>query len=184
MASLIVTHLNPPLEEAEVLAFESQHAISLPAEYREFLLTIANGGVGPVGGLERLGQFAGSKWDQLPGLVGDLSTPFPYTEKWNAQPIDGSLPVEEQYQQQDRYWDTQHVNGAIPICDLGGGLRQLLIVTGPERGHIWFDDRADWQGLYPDSTDNGKRLSFFEWYRRWADQTLESINRQGSSTDD
>lgn len=172
MASLIVTHLNPPLKEEEILSFEAQHSVQLPAEYRAFLLTVANGGVGPVGGLERLGLFAGIEWDESPGLVGDLSTPFPYTDKWNAKPIDGSLPVEEQYKQQDWYWDRHHVHGAIPICDLGCGLRQLLIVAGPERGHIWFDDRPDWQGLYPDVRNSSKRLSFFEWYRNWADTKL------------
>ncbi|HQZ67931.1 MAG TPA: SMI1/KNR4 family protein [Planctomycetaceae bacterium] len=174
MASTIVTHMNPPLKEEDVLSFESRHVVQLPPDYREFLLTIANGCVGPVGGLERLGQFNGKDWNAIPGLVGNLSTPFPYTDKWNTEPIDGSLPVEQQYKEQDRYWDKQHVHGAIPICDLGCGLRQLLIVSGAERGHIWFDDRADWQGLYPDSRGQQGRLSFFEWYRNWANAKLEA----------
>lgn len=183
MASTIVTHLNPPLKEEDVASFESRHAVQLPAEYRKFLLTIANGGVGPVGGLERLGEFGGKDWNELPGLVGDLSTPFPYTDKWNVKPIDGSLPVHQQYEQQDWYWDRQHVHGAIPICDLGCGLRQLLIVAGPERGNIWFDDRADWQGLYPDENDNRKRVSFLEWYSHWAGNKLNSIRRQQPPAD-
>jgi len=178
MANLIVTYLNPPLEETEVLAFESQYNIRLPEEYREFLLTVANGGVGPVYALERLGQYNGTSWDEIPGMVGELSSPFPYIDQWNAKPIDASRPVEEQYQQQDWYWDARHVNGAIPISSLGCGLVQLLIVTGSERGNIWFDDRADWKGLYPDSTDHSKRVTFFEWYRNWADDELRVISQK------
>jgi hypothetical protein len=173
MASLIVTNLNPPLKEEDVASFEVRHAVELPPDYREFLLTIANGGVGPGCGLEKLGEFSGTSWDESPGLVGELQMPFPYTEKWNAKPIDDTLPIDEQYKQQDWYWSAQHVHGAIPICDLGCGLRQLLIITGPERGSVWFDDRADWQGLYPDSKCDNRRVSFFEWYRNWADTELE-----------
>lgn len=183
MANTIVTHLNPPATEPEVLAFESQHFIRLPADYREFILTVANGGIGPVGGLERLGRTDGTDWMERPSYVGNLSIPFPYTDEWNVEPIDSSLPEEEQFKQQDWYWDVQHVNGAIPICDLGCGLRQLLIVTGPERNHIWFDDRADWNGLYPDVTSDGKRLSFFDWYRRWADNKLQTIHQSQFSSD-
>jgi hypothetical protein len=108
-------------------------------------------------------------------LVGKPSEPFPYTERWNADPIDESLPIDGQYRQQEDYWDSRHVAGALPICHLGCNLRQCLIVTGPERGNIWFDDRADWQGLYPDTRDNHNRLSFLDWYRLWLDASLRAI---------
>src|SRR5918996_2512608 len=40
--------LNAPLVETEVLAFERQHAIRLPVDYRRFLIEVGNGGAGPV----------------------------------------------------------------------------------------------------------------------------------------
>ena len=35
-------HLNPPVSEAEVLAFEQKYGLTLPEGYRDFLLTIGN----------------------------------------------------------------------------------------------------------------------------------------------
>ena len=155
MAALIVTHLDPPAEETEVLAIEAGHGVRLPQEYREFLLTVANGGVGPFYGLQRLGESNGKPWAESPGEVGKLSAPFPYDVAWNAEPNDPALPSEDAWQRSLWYWSTQHMDGAIPICELGCGLRQLLIVTGAERGNIWYDDRADWKGLYPEVTGDG-----------------------------
>src|SRR3989442_3475257 len=42
--------LNPPLSEAEVLAFEKLHAITLPDDYRHFVSHIGNGGARAVHG--------------------------------------------------------------------------------------------------------------------------------------
>ena len=115
---------------------------------------------------------SGVIWNDLPGMVGDLSVPFPYTEAWNEKPIDACQPVNEQYRQQDVYWSSRHVTGAIPICEHGCNLRECLIISGQERGNIWFDDRADWKGLYPNESTGRPRLKFFEWYRLWLDDRL------------
>lgn len=172
--------LNPVLTEPEVGQFESLHGICLPSDYRQILLLIGNGGAGPHNGIERLGEFNGVSWDMINGLVGDVASSFPYSAKWNDSYINHDLTVEEQYEKQDRYWSPHHVNGAIPVCELGGNLRQILVISGPEEGNIWFDDRADWQGIYPLKTSNSERVSFFEWYRSWLDDSLSQINKTSS----
>jgi hypothetical protein len=164
--------LNPPLTEDRVRRFEAEHQVVLPSEYRDFLMLLGNGGAGPGYGLEMLGHTYGVGWGEQPGLVGDLAQPFPYAEAWNAEPVDGTRPVEEQYRQQDVYWSPQHVNGALPICHHGCNLRECLIVSGPEKGNMWFDDRADWQGLHPDKKNDRNRLTFLEWYKLWIEERL------------
>ncbi|WP_417388365.1 SMI1/KNR4 family protein [Gimesia sp.] len=165
--------LQDRLTETEVGQFEEQHGIQLPIEYRQFLLQVGNGGAGPCYGISRLGEFAGIPWEEVPGLVGDLAAPFPFSDRWNEDSLSKDLSTEEQYQRQDQYWSPQHVNGAIPICDAGDNLRFILIVNGSEKGTIWLDDRADWQGIYPVTTESDRRVSFLKWYRSWLDDQLD-----------
>jgi hypothetical protein len=169
--------LNLPLTQDQVRAFEVEHGIVLPSEYRAFLTLLGNGGAGPGYGLEKLGHtMGGVPWSEIPGMVGDLAVPFPYTAAWNEVPIDGSRPIEEQYRQQDEYWSSR-LTGAIPICEHGCQLREWLIVTGPERGYIWHDGRCDWAGLAPHTTSGRERLTFLEWYRLWLDECLTKTGR-------
>lgn len=175
--------LQERLSESEVLRFEARQGIQLPAEYRQFLLQVGNGGAGPYHGLSRLGEFAGMSWEELPGLVGDLAASFPYTERWNEDSLSQELTTEEQYQRQDQYWSPRHVNGAIPICDAGCNLRVMLIVSGPEKGNIWLDDRADWQGIYPVASEHDRRVSFLKWYRSWLDDQLDQSQPMSDRSD-
>jgi hypothetical protein len=164
--------LNPPLADDDIRRFEAEHQIVLPPDYREFLARLGNGGAGPGYGLEKLGQTYRAAWSESPGMLGELARPFPHSDAWNADPLDGTRPADEQYRRQDDYWSSRHVNGALPICDHGCNLRELLVVTGPERGNMWFDDRADWKGLYPDTKRGGGRLTFLDWYRIWLEERL------------
>jgi hypothetical protein len=181
--------LNPPLSEAEVRTFEVQHRIVLPSDYRDFLLQVGNGGAGPAYGVFKLGWMDGCSprdivWREDDGFVGCLSEPFPHTEAWNdleGKPKDDYLEQEEdEYERQmnefdRRYYDTKNVNGAIPICHLGCALRQWLVVTGPEAGHIWNDDRSDYGGLYPFQHKNVHRMWFMQWYRAWFDDAVARV---------
>ena len=55
--------LNPPASEGLLREFETRNEVSLPADYRQFLLQVSNGGAGPYYGLYEL---AGAK----EGVVG------------------------------------------------------------------------------------------------------------------
>jgi hypothetical protein len=118
--------LNPPLVETEVLAFERQHVITLPAAYRRFLIELGNGGAGPYYGVNPLGAMDGAFGGVAPwgGFVGLLAEPFAFREAWNDLTgcPDHALVDrdEEEYERQSnafekRYWHSSVMNGAFPI---------------------------------------------------------------------
>lgn len=156
--------LNPPLAPEQRAAFEALHGVRLPAEYAEFLTSAGNGGAGPFYGIYPLGE----GWE---GLAGSLSAPFPFREPWNLPtdpPESFASDEEEERWNADldaRYWFA--LQGAFPICHHGCALRTWLVVTGPERGRVWYDARAEGGGLRPHEDAQGRRLGFLDWYRGW-----------------
>jgi hypothetical protein len=183
----------PALSEEVVREFEARHHITLPLEYREFLIHVGNGGAGPAYGLFKLGEmddgFEHKAWKERDGFIGMLSLPFPHTGPWNDvsdEPVydesrEEDLGWEEEYERlmddwEDRvYWNTANVNGAIPICHLGCAQRQWLVVTGPEAGNVWDDYRADHGGLKPVQQAGRQRVTFLQWYRSWLDDALRQL---------
>jgi hypothetical protein len=183
--------VNPTLPEAEVLAFETQHRIGLPADYREFLLRIGNGGAGPCYGVFPLGQMDGIKgmkpWRENDGFVGVLSEPFALTGDWNdmtGMPSDDLIDDEEgEYEKQldefeKRYWNASLMNGAVPICHEGCAIRIWFAVAGEQAGRLWRDRRAEYMGVEPVLTADGAPATFSRWYDEW----LESAVRAAALT--
>lgn len=115
--------LGPVLSEQDLAAFESANGIQLPAEYREFLATVGNGGAGPFYGLEPLDSFGR-----------DLSRPFPFTESTER------VSAEEL----DAFGDRDDYPGILEFCHQGCAIYAYLIVNGPTYGTIW-DGREDFR---------------------------------------
>jgi hypothetical protein len=178
--------LNAPLVEAEVRAFERQHAIQLPLEYRRFLIELGNGGAGPYYGVNPLGAVDGvdghmAAWGDF---VGSLAEPFAFCQPWNdltGRPEDTLADSdEEEYERrlaafERRYWHPSVMNGAVPICHKGCALRIWLVVSGAEAGNAWCDDRAECNGIAPVVTHDGGRASFGAWYTEWLDDAIRTI---------
>lgn len=171
------------MTEAEVLEFERVHAVRLPEEYRAFLMCVGKGGAGPGYGVFDLGEcdegFEFRAWHEGDGFVGSLRLPFPHAAAWNdlsGMPDDALSDTDAAaYERQREAFEAGYyapLDGAIPICHLGCALRQWLIVSGPEAGHVWEDRRADYEGLAPLQTHGAERVSFFQWYRAWLDEEL------------
>ena len=185
-----ITH--PPLSEEIVQDFETQQKITLPPEYRGFLIHVGNGGAGPAYGLFKLGEMDSNwrhkRWKQNDGFVGKLTIPFPHTGPWNdrsEEPVyhatrENDPEWEDEYQRQvdaweERvYWNSSQVNGEIPICHLGCAYRQWLVVAGSEAGNVWDDNRADYGGLKPVQQRGRGRVTFLEWYGDWLEEALGS----------
>lgn len=154
--------LGPPLPETEVAAFERQHGITLPADYRAFITRVGNGGPGEFGGAgPHHGLLPLDRWDEaLDSDVTDgvLATAFPaepgrtYQDWWAevGLPDDGAEPH----------------TGAIALSHEGCGELSLLVVTGPGRGRIasTYDVKRG-PTFTPDA-------NFLAWYERWLDGAL------------
>ena len=66
--------------------------------------------------------------------------------------------------------------GGFPICHIGCAKRIWLVVTGPEAGNVWQDDRAEDGGVYPMRDAEGRRLTFAAWYMAWLDEALKQLD--------
>ena len=185
--------LNAPLSDADFKAIEKKYGCVFPDEYRYFITEIGNGGAGPFYGffpIEIQDKNHGYGPWESGYLITDLSKPFPFTQAWNLddsfwskQPDpDESTPEEEEDEMWERwdkmleenYWCVN--DGAIPICHRGCAIRDWLIVSGQERGNVWIDYRADYDGLAPVSTENAKRVSLLDWYSIWLEESIKELD--------
>ncbi|MEV5594694.1 SMI1/KNR4 family protein [Streptomyces sp. NPDC052496] len=149
--------LAPPLPAAELHAFEARHGVELPASYRAFVLDVADGGAGPEHGLFPLvgasaclgppDDWAAEDVRDADRRPGALATPFRVTEAW--RPRAG-----------ERFDPDAVVAGTLAVAEMGCGGFVRLVVTGAQRGHVWFTDLSVWPSLTPGP-------EFATWYAGW-----------------
>ncbi len=179
--------LEPVLTGDELGDLQRQLGVELPEDYRQFLLHVGRGGPGPAYGILPVRNVDGRWAWHGDGYVHDpvhVAEPFPLrTADWY---LEEELEAEEpdwfafarqgNYQDALEVWHRRHAelvydprrtHGAVPICDEGCALREWLVVTGPERGNVWLDHRADGRGLTPAWLPHHRRVTFAQWYLHW-----------------
>lgn len=187
--------LEPPLDEAAVAAAEATLGVSLPADYRGFLRQVGAGGAGPHYGIFPLRHGdRGWHWAEGDDVSCDgalLGRPFPSAEERTrraeeldaGEPVEADFPDEPSYLAAFRAWDdawevlqSEMTAGAVSLSHEGCGYYTWLVVTGPERGTLWFDGRAADLPLRPlvSAETGAERVGFREWYLAW----LERATRQ------
>jgi hypothetical protein len=140
--------VRPVLSESKLAAFEHANDIRLPADYRQFLAEIGNGGAGPFYGLEPLGTFGR-----------DLYEPFPFVTATDLMSDDELKQVLER---------NNSPPGVLEFCHHGCAIYSYLVVNGPTYGTIWVG-RED---FYPTG------LTFGMWYRRWLERALRALENE------
>ena len=145
--------LNPPLAESEVTAFEARHDLSLPEDYRDFLLEVGDGGAGPFYGLFRLDRSDLDRRDGEDLMPGFLAGSFPHERSWNE---DYSSPEGE-----EEYFDPAPIRGSLNLSHQGCGYMVRLVLNGPQRGTLWEDGRCSDMGITPFAP------GFAAWYLQW-----------------
>ncbi|PAX52673.1 SMI1/KNR4 family protein [Brunnivagina elsteri] len=186
--------INPCLSEGEIQEFESNFQVKLPYEFRNFVLKIANGIVGPGYG------FLGLNIDNLMELKSSESDFFAQSfclqDEWN----DLDLLQESNGSKASAYFDQKFIQGSIAIAEYGCGIQARLVISGEERGNIWIDDRTNEGGIYPltshcaaffhddpemdtymyESVEETKEaLSFYEWYENWLNRAINQVLQFG-----
>ncbi|MER7277323.1 SMI1/KNR4 family protein [Dactylosporangium sp. NPDC000244] len=180
-------HPEPVLTPAELDDLQRQIGVDLPADYQQYLLHIGRGGPGPFSGVIPV-RHTGGRWtwhgDGYAFDPAHLAEPFPLRRSdWQlVEDLGAEYPDWFTFARQRGYedavdaWHRRHdgivfdprrTYGAIPICDEGCALREWLVVTGPERGNIWLDHRADGRGLTPAWLPHHRRVAFAQWYHEW-----------------
>jgi hypothetical protein len=81
------------------------------------------------------------------------------------------------------YYSPALLNGAVPLSDEGCNLRCYLVITGPERGHVWRDLRADNEGIVPAASVGSSHLTFRQWYERWLDVCSAKLAARAQRSD-
>lgn len=180
--------LGLPLHESTIAQIEAKYGFTTPASYRQFLLSLGDGGAGPNWGLLPFGWWPGTTdllpWHEVfprwsPGISFPLSSAWNMPPTFFAQEPDYDLLPQEAHQQAEQNWNDllEHyfreelLHGAIPISEVGCGIFEWLVVTGPEAGTIWVDSRSDYRGIFPLDRD-GCGVSFDTWYMSWLHERL------------
>ena len=140
--------LNRVIDEPYVEAFEIQHGIKLPCDYRKFLVEVGNGGAGPYYGINTLQDSA---------EFSSLEAPFP----WSHETI----------RLTDAEYDTWcELPGVLVLAEQGCGLKSFLVVNGQAHGQIW--DNGDGGVVIL------RNCTFTDWYMEWVIRCIQTIRRE------
>ncbi|MFT3765227.1 MAG: hypothetical protein QM820_06880 [Minicystis sp.] len=172
--------LAPPLPEETIAAFERDHRIVLPTEYRAFLAHVVASGAGPYYGLSKLhprhdAYEPPSPWsDELADADadGDPAADSAPPEA-RPRPPDPARPFVLQglYPPRSDVSLPQHheplpagadpLDGTLHLSEHGCCYLSFLVLNGAHVGEVWDDYRAGGGSIGP------TRLGFLAWYERW-----------------
>lgn len=157
--------LGEPIDESCLQAFEQKYQISLPDDYRAFLLQIANGGkdgkhnqhaAGPYYGILSLENSENYHFSQVydrPCLL----TPRLTTTQWEALLEDKSIS------------DSDIDGGILIIVDQGCTYYNGLVLNGKYKGRVVYlnvENAVECPPFFA-FEDN-----FLDWYERWLDEII------------
>lgn len=168
--------LNKKLPATTLTNFEKKYQLSLPAEYKEFLTQLSNGGAGPFYGLY---DFTTAKKEALLNatlknekIKDPFSTSFPFSTTVAKKFIkDYAAACEEG--DEDLLQDLElpdPVTGVIFLGEYGCGWSFCLVINGEQAGTVWWHGES----MKPCFT-NGKQWTFYDWYEYWLDESLTEL---------
>ena len=171
-------HLNQPVSEAEVLAFEKKYGVQLPECYRTFMLTIGDAKAkksdfiaGPYFGLYAFGTSVDSllyeKIETYLKAPCNLS-PDMTQEEWETL-SDPLLPSEEEEEEDDDKYFAERAKvfgGLLPLGSQGCTYEHALVLNGKYAGRVVNVDLDLAQPKF------AFEANFLDWYERYLDEVI------------
>ncbi|WP_128981178.1 SMI1/KNR4 family protein [Streptomyces roseicoloratus] len=158
----------PPAGWETVRAFEAEHGVVLPEPYRTFVAEVCDGlrAGPPFCGLLPHGDIPDDWGAGRPERP--LAEPFPLTEAWLWEEDEGETEGEAELEAR---MDAVYDRGSLLLGTDGCGMYWHLVVTGPQRGHVWLIDDC---AAIPFGTRPGTCLmpgtpGFAGWAAHWAE---------------
>jgi uncharacterized protein (TIGR02996 family) len=159
-------NLRAPLDADKLAAVEARLGVALPAQYRQYLAELSDGGAGPELGVEPIDSALRS-W---------VAGPFPSADKLSELDMD-DLP------------------GVLGIGIGDYTTRYWLVCTGPDAGVVWMSTDNGWTPMRADGSwastieeqqqiPRAERAEFLDWYASWLDETLWDIANDTPDRDD
>ena len=171
-------HLNPPVTEAEVLAFEKKYGLRLPECYRAFMLTIGDAKAkksdfiaGPYFGLYAFGTSVDSllyeKIETYLKAPCNLS-PDMTQEEWETLSDPLLFSEEEEEDDDDKYFAERAkvFGGLLPLGSQGCTYEHALVLNGKYAGRVVNVDLDLAQPKFAFETN------FLDWYERYLDEVI------------
>ena len=171
-------HLNPPVSEAEVLAFEKKYGVQLPECYRAFMLTVGDAKAkksdfiaGPYYGLYAFGTSVDSllyeKIETYLKAPCNLS-PDMTQEEWETLSDPLLSSEEEEEEDDDKYFAERAkvFGGLLPLGSQGCTYEHALVLNGKYAGRVVNVDLDLAQPKFAFETN------FLDWYERYLDEVI------------
>ncbi|MEV6550963.1 SMI1/KNR4 family protein [Streptomyces sp. NPDC051597] len=162
----------PPAGWEAVRSFEAEHGIVLPEPYRTFVAEVCDGlRAGPPS--YGLLPFAQTPPDWGSGRHSRLlAEPFPLTAAWMWENDEKDKENEEALSEPEleARMEAAFDHGSLLLGTDGCGMYWHLVVTGPQRGHVWLIDEY---GALPFGTSPGTSPmpgtpGFTGWVTHWS----------------
>ena len=171
-------HLNPPVSEAEVLAFEKKYGVQLPECYRAFMLTVGDAKAkksdfiaGPYYGLYAFGTSLDSllyeKIETYLKAPCNLS-PDMTQEEWETLSDPLLSSEEEEEEDDDKYFveRAKVFGGLLPLGSQGCTYEHALVLNGKYAGRVVNVDLDLAQPKF------AFEANFLDWYERYLDEVI------------
>ena len=171
-------HLNPPVSEAEVLAFEKKYGVQLPECYRAFMLTIGDAKAkksdfiaGPYFGLYAFGTSVDSllyeKTETYLKAPCNLS-PDMTQEEWETLSDPLLSSEEEEEEDDDKYFAERAkvFGGLLPLGSQGCTYEHALVLNGKYAGRVVNIDLELAQPKF------AFEANFLDWYERYLNEVI------------